>query len=117
LSPTIVLDGGRPELVVGGSGGPFIISGVLQVVLGVIAFGRDVETAVRAPRIHDQGTPAVLLAEPDVPAATRDELARSCHPVRVLPNLGAISAVALGADGAPSAAGDPRKDGGAVVVR
>jgi gamma-glutamyltranspeptidase/glutathione hydrolase len=117
LSPTIVLDGRRPELVVGGSGGPFIISGVLQVLLGVVSFGRDVETAVTAPRIHDQGTPAVLLAEPGVPEATRDELARSCHPVRLFPALGAVSAVSLGADRTLRAAGDPRKDGGAVVVR
>jgi len=72
---------------------------------------------VVAPRIHDQGVPPVLLVEPGIPARIRDrlELIR-CHRVRVLPDLGAVSAAGLGGDGAPAAAGDPRKDGGAVVV-
>jgi gamma-glutamyltranspeptidase / glutathione hydrolase len=116
MSPTIVLDGARPELVAGGSGGPFIISGVLQVLLDVVAFGRDIEAAVAAPRIHDQGVPPVLLVEPAVPEAARQGLARWCHPVRVMPGLGAVSAAGIGRDGTLHAAGDPRKDGGAVVV-
>jgi gamma-glutamyltranspeptidase len=87
-------------------------------VLGVIGFDRDLETAVRAPRIHDQGIPAVLLVEPDIPAAIRDRLAAvQCHQLKVMPDLGAVSAVGLANDGTPHAAGDPRKDGGAVVMR
>src|SRR5439155_1582191 len=54
MSPTVVLAGRRPALVAGGSGGPTIISGILQVLLGVVAFGRPLEAAVAAPRIHDQ---------------------------------------------------------------
>jgi gamma-glutamyltranspeptidase/glutathione hydrolase len=118
MSPTIVVRDGAPEVAAGGSGGPFITSGVLQVVLGVIGFDRDLETAVRAPRIHDQGVPPVLLAEPGIPAAIRDRLAAvQCHQVKVMPDLGAVSAAGLASDGTPRAAGDPRKDGGAVVVR
>jgi gamma-glutamyltranspeptidase/glutathione hydrolase len=117
MSPTIVLHDGRPELAVGGSGGPLIISGVLQVIIGVLASGRTLEAAVAAPRIHDQGVPAVTLVEPGIPPRLRDRLAAiDCHPLRVMPSLGAVSAVGLGADGRPHAAGDPRKDGGAVLV-
>jgi gamma-glutamyltranspeptidase/glutathione hydrolase len=117
MSPTIVLRDGRPELAVGGSGGPFIISGVLQVLLGVAAAQRDLTSAVAAPRIHDQGVPAVVLVEPGIPEGVRERLAQSqCHRVRVMPDLGAVSAAGLGADGAPDAAGDARKDGGAVIV-
>jgi gamma-glutamyltranspeptidase/glutathione hydrolase len=117
MSPTIVVDGKRPELAAGGSGGPLIISGVLQVVLDVVAFGRDIEAAIAAPRIHDQGVPPVLLVEPAVPEATRQQLGRWCHPLRVMPSLGAVSAVGLARDGTLRAAGDPRKDGGAAIVR
>ena len=117
MSPTIVVDGARPELVVGASGGPLIISGVLQVLLHVVAFDRDLDAAVAAPRIHDQGVPPVLLVEPTVPDAARQALARWCHPVHVMPNLGAVSAAGIGRDGTLHAAGDPRKDGGAVIVR
>jgi len=116
LSPTIVVKDGRPELAVGASGGPFIISGVLQVVLGVVDQGRDLDAAVAAPRIHDQGVPRVLLAEPGVPEGTRAQLGRWCHPVRVMPGLGAVSAAGLAPNGIPHAVGDARKDGGAAVV-
>ena len=42
---------------------------------------------------------------------------RWCHPVHVMPDLGAVSAAGSRRDGTPHAAGDPRKDGGAVIVR
>jgi gamma-glutamyltranspeptidase/glutathione hydrolase len=116
MSPTIVLKGRRPVLVVGASGGPLIISGVLQTVLGVTALGRDVPAAVAAPRIHDQATPPSLAAEPSLPEETRAGLERIGHQVKTLPGLGAVSAVGLDAHGRPVGAGDRRKDGGEVVV-
>jgi gamma-glutamyltranspeptidase/glutathione hydrolase len=117
MSPTVVAAGRRPELVVGGSGGPTIVSGTLQVVLGVAAFGRPLREAVEAPRIHDQAVPPVLALEPAVDADVRGALERLGHRVTVVPAIGSVSAVGLGPDGRPAAAGDPRKDGGAVVVR
>lgn len=117
MSPTIVLAGRRPELVVGGSGGPTIISGTLQVVLGTIALGRPLADAVDAPRIHDQATPPALAIEAGIDATTRAALERLGHRLSILPRIGTVSAVGLGADGVPVAAGDARKDGGAVVVR
>ncbi len=117
MSPTIVLRHDRPELALGASGGPLIISGVLQVLLGVVTAGRDLTAAVAAPRIHDQGVPPVVLVEPGVPERDRERLERTqCHRVRVLADLGAVSAAGLTQDGAPRAAGDPRKEGGAVIV-
>jgi gamma-glutamyltranspeptidase/glutathione hydrolase len=117
MSPTIVLDGRRPELVVGGSGGPTIISGILQVVLGVTAFGRSLPDAVEAPRIHDQAVPPVLAVEPGVEPGVRAVLERTGHRVAVVPGIGAVSAVGLEPDGTPRGAGDPRKDGGAAIVQ
>jgi len=113
MSPTIVLDGSRPELVVGGSGGPTIISAVLQVVLGVTAGGLSLRDAVEAPRIHDQGLP-VLAVEPGIDPATRAVLERIGHRLTVMPAIGAVSAVGLARDGSAVAAGDPRKDAGAA---
>jgi gamma-glutamyltranspeptidase/glutathione hydrolase len=112
-----VLHGKRPELVVGGSGGPFIISGTLQTTLGVTAFGLDVRHAVDAPRIHHQGVPPVLLVEPGVDAEARRMLERAGHQLKVFPAIGAVAAVGLDESGHPAAAGDARKDGGQVVVR
>ncbi len=116
MSPTVVLAGSRPELVVGGSGGPTIISGVVQAVLGVTAFDLDPRAAIEAPRVHDQGLPPVLAVEDGVAAGVRTVLERLGHRVVVQPVLGAVSAAGIGRDGRPVAAGDPRKDGGAAVA-
>ena len=116
MSPTVVLEGRRPALVVGGSGGPTIISGTLQVMLGVLAFGLPLREAVVAPRVHDQAAPPVLAVEAGVEPSVRGVLERLGHRVVVAPTIGAVSACGLAPDGTPVAAGDPRKDGGAAVV-
>ena len=116
MSPSVVLAGGRPELVVGGSGGPTIISATLQVVLGVTAFGLGLREAVEAPRVHDQALPQVLTVEPGIAPDVRSQLERLGHRIAVLPVIGAVSAAGLAPGGVPTAAGDPRKDGGATVV-
>ena len=117
MSPTVVLAGRRPALVAGGSGGPTIISGILQVLLGVVAFGRPLEAAVAAPRIHDQAVPPVLAVEPGVALEVRALLERLGHRVIEMPAIGAVAAAGLKPGGEPAAAGDPRKDGGAAVAR
>lgn len=116
MSPTILLDGKRPAVVVGGSGGPTIITGVVQVILGVTLFDRGLVAAVEAPRIHDQGDPPRLALEPGFSAATRTGLTERGNQVVDVPRFGAVVATGLDAAGKPVAAGDARKDGGAVVV-
>jgi len=56
-SPTIVARDGRAVLVTGSPGGRTIINTVLSVVLGVLEFDEDLETAVAAPRLHNQWFP------------------------------------------------------------
>ena len=41
MAPTIVVRGGRPELVVGGAGGARIIMGVTLAVINTVDFGMD----------------------------------------------------------------------------
>jgi gamma-glutamyltranspeptidase/glutathione hydrolase len=113
MTPVIVTRNGRPTLAVGGSGGPLIISGTLQVLLNVLAFDQDAATAVAAPRLHDQWVPAVLMVEPGVPAATRETLARLGHSVREVPAMGAVEVVRRSDDIFEGAA-DPRKHGQAA---
>ncbi|KAA8498492.1 Gamma-glutamyltranspeptidase 1 [Porphyridium purpureum] len=63
MSPTIVIKDGAVHFVVGASGGPKIITSVLQVVLAVLDFGDDLATAISAPRLHHQLIPNVLNME------------------------------------------------------
>ncbi len=64
MSPTIVTSkDGTLELVLGGAGGPTIITAVLQELLAVVDFGKDPGTAASAPRFHMQHLPDVVMHE------------------------------------------------------
>jgi gamma-glutamyltranspeptidase/glutathione hydrolase len=60
MSPTIVLQDGKPILAVGASGGPRIITGTLQVMLNVIEYGMPLGDAIERPRFHHQWQPDVV---------------------------------------------------------
>ena len=62
-SPIIVARDGRPVLVTGSPGGRSIINTSLQMVLGIVEFGEDLPTAMRAQRIHHQWLPDRLIIE------------------------------------------------------
>jgi gamma-glutamyltranspeptidase/glutathione hydrolase len=57
MSPAIVAKDGKLLLVTGSPGGRTIPNTVLDVILGVTLFKRDVRAAVDAPRIHHQWLP------------------------------------------------------------
>jgi gamma-glutamyltranspeptidase/glutathione hydrolase len=115
MTPLVARRDGRPRVVAGGSGGPLIVSGVLQALLGIVDFGLAPAAAVAAPRIHDQWAPPVLGVEAGIDAAAREELARRGHAVRVLPFAGAVQVVAVAPDGTLHPAADPRKGGGGAT--
>jgi gamma-glutamyltranspeptidase / glutathione hydrolase len=64
MSPTIIIHGGKPFLVLGSPGGPRIISSVVQAIINVIDHGMSLQEAVDAPRVHHQWLPDILYAEP-----------------------------------------------------
>ncbi len=61
MAPTMVLDpDGRVLMVLGGRGGPLIISAVVQAIVNVIDYHMTLADALGAPRIHNQALPDVL---------------------------------------------------------
>ena len=64
MTPTIVVKGGRPFLIVGSPGGPTIINTVLGIILNVVDHRMNLSRAVEAPRVHHQWMPDVLNYEP-----------------------------------------------------
>lgn len=128
--------GGTPpalRLVVGGSGGPTIISGVLLALARVLLLGHDALSAVALARVHDQLT-NVTFAEAwstaggggggganfTLPAEAADDLRRRGHTVvpiawgAVTQLIVADPAASGGSSGgglALEAVSDPRKDG------
>ncbi|KAL4550318.1 hypothetical protein Ndes2526B_g08473 [Nannochloris sp. 'desiccata'] len=63
MSPLVVEREGKIHMVLGASGGPRIISAVLQTLLRVLAYGEDVFSAVAGPRVHHQLVPDILYGE------------------------------------------------------
>lgn len=57
MTPTILLKGGEPFLVLGSPGGGKIITTVAQIIMNVIDFGMSISEAVDAPRFHHQWIP------------------------------------------------------------
>ena len=114
MTPVVVTRDGQVELVLGGSGGPRIITATLQTMLGVIDLNLSVDAAVSAPRIHHQWMPEVLMVEDEISAQVRAELSRLGH--RVVPLPGGVSVTAVGVSGTGptrklEASSDPRKGG------
>ncbi|MEZ4431429.1 MAG: gamma-glutamyltransferase [bacterium] len=110
MSPTIVLRDGQVALVVGASGGPTIITGTVQVLLNIVAFGMDPRAAIEAPRIHHQWVPETLLVEPGIPADVVDGLTRRGHAVKPWSRFTAVQAIVRDARG-QAGASDPSKLG------
>jgi len=64
MSPTIVLDpSGKLLLILGGRGGPRIITATTQVILNVIDHRMSLADAMSAPRIHHQALPDSIRVE------------------------------------------------------
>ncbi|HEU4994046.1 MAG TPA: gamma-glutamyltransferase, partial [Gemmatimonadaceae bacterium] len=75
MLPSVVLDrAGKPLLLIGGRGGPRIISGVMQSIINVIDHQASLPDAIGAPRIHHQALPDTLFYEDKVPTAVLDTL-------------------------------------------
>ena len=104
MSPTIVLQGDEVQMVLGGAGGPTIISAVLQVMLNVIDGHMDAQAASAAPRIHHQWQPENLVYEADIPQDVVDGLVRRGHKVEPRDSMALVNVIVRTADGLEAAA-------------
>jgi gamma-glutamyltranspeptidase / glutathione hydrolase len=117
MAPTMVLgDGGAaPRLVLGSAGSNRIRSAILQVIVGVLDRGLDVQSAIEAPRVHAED--GVVYVEPGLDVREIEAQQRTL--VRfTAPNLffGGAQAVRRQPEtGELSGGCDPRR-GGAVAV-
>ncbi len=115
MTPTVVLEGGRAQVVIGARGGTRIVGTVLQVLLNLIDGGAGVLDAVCEPRVDCQGDEVVL--EGRIRTAVAAELAGRGWRVNHLaeswsPYFAKAQVVQVTADGACTGASDPRGDGG-----
>jgi gamma-glutamyltranspeptidase/glutathione hydrolase len=112
MSPTIVLQSGRPVIALGAAGGPRIISCVLQEIISMIDLDYSPPAAVAAPRLHHQWFPPQLMYEPNLPQAVVDGLKARGHAMQLLTSSSTSHIVARSRDGSGFVgAADPRGDG------
>ncbi|MFI1015186.1 gamma-glutamyltransferase [Streptomyces sp. NPDC020965] len=119
ITPTIVLDDGRPVLAVGSPGGSTIITTVLQVLTGRLDRGLSLAEAIAAPRAS-QRNQATTELEPGLwNSPLRAELEKIGHAFRQNPEIGAATGIERLADGRWLAAAEKVRRGGgsAMVVR
>jgi gamma-glutamyltranspeptidase/glutathione hydrolase len=95
MVPTIVMGrDDRPLLIVGGRGGPRIISATLQTILNVLDHRMSVVDAVNAPRLHHQALPDTIRYERDGFTATMlDSLGALGWGVAPFGNIASINAI------------------------
>ena len=112
MTPTIVTQNNRLKMATGAPGGSTIITTVLQVILGVLAYDMNAGEAVSAPRIHHQWLPDELRMQPfGLDTATIAELKRRGHQVKQTSPWGNANAIVVTADGKLDGAADPRGEG------
>ncbi len=111
MTPTIVLKDDKPYLLLGASGGPRIISSVLNVLLGVTDFGLSLEEAMQRPRPHHQWSPDLVFFDSVPPSAeVAADLKRRGHKLADKERTGIVQAI-LHSEAGWIGASDPRKGG------
>jgi gamma-glutamyltranspeptidase/glutathione hydrolase len=131
MSPTIVLNHGRPFLAVGSPGGASIITTVLQILVNRIDLGMSLPQAIAAPRASQRNS-ATTQAEPDfISAPTTKGLealgqkfaisdTSPLDPtIKIAPTIGVADGLEFLGHGKVLAAGEPSRRGGsaAAVIR
>ncbi|RYG67914.1 gamma-glutamyltransferase, partial [bacterium] len=116
MSPTIVSrknakGESEVELVLGAAGGPTIISTVFGILSSVVDHDVDVALAVRAPRVHHQHLPDVVVFEKDgLTGALRAALEAKGHALKERDHIADSPAIGRGPGGWIGVA-EPRRNG------
>ena len=115
MAPTLVMEHGRPSVVIGALGGNKILTAVGQTLVNLLDHAHGPVEAVSAPRLHvDRGD---VHAEGRIPATIIDALRRDGLRVRRhIHNydlyFAMVQALRIGQDGALRGASDPAATAG-----
>jgi gamma-glutamyltranspeptidase/glutathione hydrolase len=118
MSPTIVLDRGRPFLAVGSPGGSMIITTVLQVLLERLDLGATLPEAIARPRASQRNTETTIPEPAFLASPEGAELAdRYGHDYGTPAEIGAVTGIEfLGGRRVLAAAEPVRRGGGSAMV-
>ena len=120
MSPTIVLDDGRPFLALGSPGGSTIITTVLQILVDRLDLGATLPEAIAAPRATQRNTAATLAEASFLSSPDAQALATVYgHVLSPTGEIGAATGIEFLDGGRLLAAAEPQRRGGgsAAVVK
>ncbi|MFF3763304.1 gamma-glutamyltransferase [Streptomyces sp. NPDC001922] len=119
MSPTILLDHGRPVLALGSPGGATIITTVLQTLTNHLDRGMPLVDAIAAPRASQRNAATTELEPGLWNSPVRGRLEALGHTFKQNPEIGAATGVQRLPDGRWLAAAEKERRGGgsAMVVR
>lgn len=113
MTPTVVLQHGKPFLVVGTPGGTTIPTSVFQTIVNIIDFGLTTEEAVNKPKFHHQWLPDEINIEKGFSEVTRISLEKMGYKIKERSGIGRTEVIKVLADGKFEAVADSRGDDGA----
>ena len=123
MSPTIILDDGRPFLALGSPGGSTIITTVTQLIFNRIDRGMSLPAAMAEPRASQRNTPTVTAEQSFIDeygALLRPyghELVKAGDAFTSAAEIGAATAIEFGRHGRLTAVAEPtRRGGGSALV-
>jgi gamma-glutamyltranspeptidase/glutathione hydrolase len=118
MSPSIVLDDGRPLLALGSPGGSTIITTVLQILVDRLDLGATLPEAIAAPRATQRNTATTLAEAAFLTSPEGQELAASYgHVLALTGEIGAATGIEFLDGGRLLAAAEPvRRGGGSAGV-
>lgn len=93
MTPTIVLEKGKPVIIVGSPGGSTIPTSVFQTIVNLIEFRLPAREAVNAPKFHHQWLPDRVDLEVEIPDSVRNSLQKMGYAIFNRPSIGRVELI------------------------
>ena len=118
MSPTLVLQGGKPLLAVGSPGGSMIITTLMQILLDRLDLGLTLPQAIADPRLSQRNTATTVVEPAFLSTPEAAALLARGHKFSTTSEIGAATGIEFLAGGKLLAAAEPvrRGSGSAMVV-
>jgi gamma-glutamyltranspeptidase/glutathione hydrolase len=110
MTPTLVLKGDDPYVVIGTPGGTTIPTSVFQGIVNIIDFGMNADDAVNKPKFHHQWFPDEVDIEKDFNPETTRRLQEMGYKISVRGSIGRTEAIRILPNGRRETIADKRGD-------
>lgn len=114
MTPTIVLQNGKPVIVTGTPGGTTITTSLFQTVINLLDFNLSTSDAVNKPKFHHQWLPDELYLEKGFPETTVTQLEKMGYKIKPRGSIGRTEVIRIFPGGKIEAIADDRGDDSAA---